>query len=99
MFFFFIRKTEEHEMTDFSDKPDETSMEQNLNLSLSKKWKMIIGAILAIFFVILIIVVSLIVILPKINSTSGKWFSIREIFCDVTPLFWYLHSKPCLKTL
>jgi hypothetical protein len=68
-FFFFIRKTEEHEMTDFSDKPDEMSMaQQNLNPSSSKKWKMITGTI----FVILIIVVSLIAILPKINSTSGK---------------------------
>ena len=65
----FSRKTEEHEMTDFSDKPDEMSMaQQNLNPSSSKKWKMISGTI----FVVLIIVVSLIVILPKINSNSGK---------------------------
>jgi flagellar biosynthesis/type III secretory pathway M-ring protein FliF/YscJ len=65
------RKREEHEMN-FSDKPDETTMtQQNSNPSLSKKWKMIIGAMLAIFVVALIIVVSLVVILPKTNSTSG----------------------------
>ena len=39
--FFFIRKTEEHEMADFLDKPDETSMDQqNLEPSSSKKWRM-----------------------------------------------------------
>ena len=82
-------------MTDFSDKPDEMSMaQQNLNPSSSKKWKMIAGTI----FVVLIIVVSLNVILPKINSNSGKWFSIHEIFCDVTPFFKYLPSKPWFMT-
>merc|ERR1712129_234462 len=45
--------------------------QQNLNPSSSKKLKNIMGTLLAIFFVTLIIVVSLIVILPKINSTIG----------------------------
>ena len=68
VFFFSIRKTEEHEMMDFSGKPDETSTaQQNLNSSSSsKKWKIMFGTLLAIFFV------TLIVILTKKNSTSGK---------------------------
>ena len=45
--FFFIRKTEGHEMADFLDKPDETSMDQqNSEPSSSKKWRMMMGTLL-----------------------------------------------------